>query len=70
MLVGHVAAEITLFDDVIVVYKFLGDLMFFVTGTQDENELILYQVLQAFYESISLLLRCGSLLLFCLNRFP
>ncbi|EIE23550.1 zeta-cop, subunit of COP-I complex [Coccomyxa subellipsoidea C-169] len=50
-------AEITMFDDVIVVYKFIGDLMFFVTGSQDENELILCQVLQGFYESISLLLR-------------
>lgn len=46
-----------MFDDVIVVYKFYGDLMFFVTGSLDENELILYTVLQAFYESISLLLR-------------
>ena len=54
------AAEITMFDDVIVVYKFFGDLMFFVTGSQDENELILYTVLQAFYESISLLLRCAQ----------
>lgn len=51
------AAEITMFDDVVVVYKFIGDLMFFVTGSQDENELILYQVLQGFYEAISLLLR-------------
>ena len=32
------AAEIIMFDDVVVVYKFLGDLMFFVTGDQDENE--------------------------------
>ncbi len=48
-----------MFDDVIVVYKFIGDLMFFVTGSQDENELILCQVLQGFYESISLLLRCS-----------
>lgn len=47
-----------MFDDIIVVYKFFGDLMFFVTGSQSENELILYAVLQAFYESISLLLRC------------
>ena len=53
-------AEITTFSDVIVVYKFLGDLMFYVTGAQDENELILYQVLQGFYESISLLLRCDD----------
>ena len=51
------AAEITMFDEVVVVYKFIGDLMFFVTGSQDENELILYQVLQGFYEAVSLLLR-------------
>ena len=50
-------AEITMFDDVIVVYKFVADLMFFVTGSQDDNELILQTVLQAFYESVSLLLR-------------
>ncbi|PRW57894.1 zeta- subunit of COP-I complex [Chlorella sorokiniana] len=50
-------AEIIMFDDVVVVYKFLGDLMFYVTGDQDENEVVLYSVLQAFYESISLLLR-------------
>ena len=60
MLPGHATAEITTFSDVIVVYKFLGDLMFYVTGAQFENELILYQVLQGFYESISLLLRCEA----------
>lgn len=48
-----------MFDNVVVVYKFFGDLMFFVTGSQDENEIILYTVLQAFFESISLLLRQG-----------
>ena len=48
-----------MFDNVVVVYKFFGDLMFFVTGSQDENEIILYTVLQAFFESISLLLRCA-----------
>jgi hypothetical protein len=52
-------AEIVMFDDVLVVYKCLGDLMFYVTGGQDENELILYSVLQAFYESVSILLRCA-----------
>uniref|UniRef100_A0A061RHV0 Coatomer subunit zeta n=1 Tax=Tetraselmis sp. GSL018 TaxID=582737 RepID=A0A061RHV0_9CHLO len=50
-------AEIIMFDDVVVVYKFIGDLMFYVTGASDENELILYTVLQAFYDSVSLLLR-------------
>ncbi len=48
-----------MFDNVIVVYKYIGDLMFYVTGSQDENELILYTVLQAFYESVSILLRWG-----------
>lgn len=46
-----------MFDNYIMVYKYLGDLMFYVTGSQDENELILYTVLQAFYESVSVLLR-------------
>lgn len=46
-----------MFDDYLVVYKYLGDLMFYVTGDGEENELILYAVLQAFYESISMLLR-------------
>eukprot|EP00891_Asterochloris_glomerata_P004966 jgi/Astpho2/4966/fgenesh1_pm.00070_%23_5_t len=50
-------AEVIMFDDVVVCYKFIGDLMFFVTSSQDENELILHQVLVAMYESISLLLR-------------
>ncbi len=54
-----------MFDDVIVVYKFYGDLMFFVTGSQEENELIIYAVLQAFYESISLLLRYARITPVC-----
>ncbi len=29
----------------VVVYKFVGDLMFFVTGSVDENEIILHNVL-------------------------
>ncbi|DBA76231.1 hypothetical protein WJX77_004063 [Trebouxia sp. C0004] len=50
-------AEVTMFDEVVVCYKFIGDLMFYVTGSQDENELILHTVLVAFYESVTLLLR-------------
>lgn len=50
-------AEIIMYDDVLVVYKFIGDLMFYVTGSQDENEIILYTVLQTFHDAVSLLLR-------------
>lgn len=50
-------AEIGLFDGVIVVYKFAADLHFFVTGSDDENELILAQALAAFFDAVHLLLR-------------
>ncbi|KNA21779.1 hypothetical protein SOVF_039370 [Spinacia oleracea] len=50
-------AEITMFDSNIVIYKFVQDLHFFVTGGDDENELILDAVLQGFYDAVTLLLR-------------
>lgn len=46
-----------MFDDVIVVYKFIGDLMFYVVGHSDENEIVLSSVLVGFYDSVSMLLR-------------
>ncbi|CAK7356885.1 unnamed protein product [Dovyalis caffra] len=50
-------AEITMFDSNIIIYKFVQDLHFYVTGGEDENELILAAVLQGFFDSVSLLLR-------------
>ncbi|XP_057978492.1 coatomer subunit zeta-2-like [Malania oleifera] len=50
-------AEIAMFESSIVVYKFVQDLHFFVTGGDDENELILAAVLQAFSDAVTLLLR-------------
>uniref|UniRef100_A0A0E0JQT3 AP complex mu/sigma subunit domain-containing protein n=1 Tax=Oryza punctata TaxID=4537 RepID=A0A0E0JQT3_ORYPU len=50
-------AEIVMFDSYIVVYKFIQDLHFFVTGGDEENELILASVLQGFSEAIDYLLR-------------
>eukprot|EP00899_Mesostigma_viride_P020523 jgi/Mesvir1/28472/Mv15893-RA.1 len=49
--------EIIIFDNVITVFKFVSDLHIYVTGSQDENELILVSVLQAFYDALALLLR-------------
>lgn len=51
------AADILLFDDVTVVYKAVGDLMFFVTGASDENEIILFTVLTTLAEALDNLLR-------------
>ncbi|KAK4410497.1 Coatomer subunit zeta-3 [Sesamum angolense] len=50
-------AEITMLEDNIIVYKFVQDLHFFVTGSITENELILATVLQGFFDSVTLLLR-------------
>ncbi|CAA7057740.1 unnamed protein product [Microthlaspi erraticum] len=50
-------AEITLLENNIVVYKFAQDLHFFVTGGEDENELVLSSVLQGFFDAVALLLR-------------
>lgn len=41
----------------VIVYKFIQDLHFFVTGGEDENELILATVLQGFFDAVGLLLR-------------
>ncbi|XVF52152.1 hypothetical protein PTKIN_Ptkin04bG0241800 [Pterospermum kingtungense] len=50
-------AEIAMFENHIVVYKFVQDLHFFVTAAEDENELILATVLQGFFDAVGLLLR-------------
>ncbi|KAK4386501.1 Coatomer subunit zeta-2 [Sesamum angolense] len=50
-------AEIAMFESNIVVYKFVQDLHFYVTGGEDENELILATVLQGFFDAVDILLR-------------
>jgi hypothetical protein len=49
-----------MFDGYIVVYKFIDDLHFFVTGGEEENELILASVLQGFTDAVGILLRFGN----------
>lgn len=46
-----------MFDSNIVIYKSVQDLHFFITGGDDENELILANVLQGLFDAIALLLR-------------
>ncbi|GAY35063.1 hypothetical protein CUMW_014070 [Citrus unshiu] len=50
-------AEIAMLEGNVIVYKFVQDLHFFVTGGEDENELILATVLQGFFDAVGLLLR-------------
>jgi len=50
-------AEILMWDNVIAVYRSSADVLFYVTGGYDENELVLVSVLNAFYDALSKLLR-------------
>lgn len=50
-------AEIIMLDKVIAIYRSSADTFFCVTGGVEDNELILASVLQALYESMSVLLR-------------
>ncbi|RXH88794.1 hypothetical protein DVH24_000393 [Malus domestica] len=54
---ARIEAEIMMFESNVVIYKFVQDLHFFVTGGDDENELILATVLQGFFDAVALLLR-------------
>ncbi|KAL2539125.1 Coatomer subunit zeta-1 [Abeliophyllum distichum] len=71
-------AEIAMLENNIVVYRFVQDLHFFVTGGDDENELILATVLQGFFDAVTLILRSNveqrealenlDLILLCLDE--
>ena len=45
-----------MFDNLITVFKFIGDCYFYVVGEIEENEIILGAVLQGFYEAVASLL--------------
>jgi len=50
-------AEIIMFDNHVVVYKFISDVYFYVVAGVDENEIATAQVLSALTESTSTLMR-------------
>uniref|UniRef100_A0A6B2LKQ3 Zeta-coat protein n=1 Tax=Arcella intermedia TaxID=1963864 RepID=A0A6B2LKQ3_9EUKA len=51
------AAEIVMFDGYLVVYQSCADVIFYVVGPQDENELILLSALNTFKDTIDSLLK-------------
>lgn len=50
-------AELLEFGDYIVAYKTVEDVLMFVVGGSDENELIIAEVLETLYEALQTLLR-------------
>jgi len=49
-----------LLDNVVLVYKVIADLIFYVAGSSSENELILQAVLQALDETMQNLLKSDT----------
>ncbi len=47
------AEEIVLLDKILGVYKVVGDLVFYVLSGIDENEILLLDVLEAYYRSLT-----------------
>lgn len=54
---ANVSAEITMFENNVIIYKSVQDLHFYVIGSEDENELILATVLQGFFDAVENVLR-------------
>jgi hypothetical protein len=54
-------ADIILYDNRIVLYKSESDVMMYVVGGVDENEIMLYNVILALRDSLHLLFKYASL---------
>jgi len=50
-------SDIILYDNRIVVFKVEGDVMLYVVGGADENEILLYSVVLALRDSLNILLK-------------
>jgi coatomer subunit zeta len=51
-------SDVILYDNKIVVFKMESDVMLYVVGNVDENEILLYNVVLALRDSLSILLKC------------
>ena len=51
------AGDILLYNNQLVLYKSSIDLTFYVVGPENENEIMLQNVLLAFHDAVSMLLR-------------
>lgn len=50
-------ADVAMLDNVVAIFRATSDIKFFVVGDASENELILTSVLDALYDSLSILMR-------------
>ena len=50
------SSDIILYDNRVVVFKFEGDVMLYIVGSAEENEVMLYNVVVTLRDSLSILL--------------
>ena len=50
-------SDVILYDNKVVVFKMEGDVMLYVVGASEENDILLYNVVLALRDSLSLLLK-------------
>lgn len=53
-------SDVILYDNKVVVFKMESDVMLYVVGNADENEILLYNVVLALRDSLSILLKYES----------
>lgn len=51
-------SDIILYDNRVVVFKMESDVMMYVVGGPDENEVLLFNVVLALRDSLAILLKC------------
>ena len=51
------SSDVILYDNKVVVFKMEGDVMLYVVGGAEENEILLYNVILALRDSLSILLK-------------
>lgn len=54
-------SDIILYDNRVVVFKMESDVMMYVVGGPDENEVLLFNVVLALRDSLAILLKCVPL---------
>ena len=54
-------SDVILYDNRVVVFKMESDVMLYVVGGADENEVLLFSVVLALRDSLNILLKCAIL---------
>lgn len=63
-------SDVILYDNKVIVFKMESDVMLYVVGNPDENEILLYNVVLALRDSLSILLKYAPVMPKCFQDSP